>query len=162
MVGWHHQLDGHEFEQVLGVSNGQGSLERCSPLGHKELDTTQPLNNNNSNNWVFVAAQALLQWWCSGFSLRRLLGAWASVLAAQELKQLHITPLGLQSIGSEAMVHGMWDLPRPGIEPVCTALAGRFFTTEPPGKPLNMVFNDPNFPLALMGQEHSSKYSQGM
>ena len=31
MVGWHHQLDGHEFEQALGVGNGQGSLECCSP-----------------------------------------------------------------------------------------------------------------------------------
>ena len=31
MVGWHHQLDGHEFEQVLGVGDGQGGLECCSP-----------------------------------------------------------------------------------------------------------------------------------
>ena len=35
MVGWHHQLDGHEFEQALGVGDGQGSLECCSPGGHK-------------------------------------------------------------------------------------------------------------------------------
>ena len=32
---WHHQLDGHEFKQVSGVSDGQGSLTCCSPLGHK-------------------------------------------------------------------------------------------------------------------------------
>ena len=44
MVGWHHQLDGHEFEQALGVGNGQGSLASCSPRGLKELDTTEPLN----------------------------------------------------------------------------------------------------------------------
>ena len=44
MVGWHHQLDGHEFEQALGVSDGQGSLACCSPCGHKELDTTEQLN----------------------------------------------------------------------------------------------------------------------
>ena len=44
MVGWHHQLDGHEFEQGPGVCDGQGSLVSCSPRGHKELDTTQWLN----------------------------------------------------------------------------------------------------------------------
>ena len=40
MVGWHHRLDGHEFEQALGVGDGQGSLACCSPWGHKESDTT--------------------------------------------------------------------------------------------------------------------------
>ena len=40
MAGWHRQLDGHEFEQVLGVDNGQGSLACCSPWGFKELDMT--------------------------------------------------------------------------------------------------------------------------
>ena len=44
MVGCHHQLDGHEFEQSSGVGDGQGSLENCSPWGHKELDMTEPLN----------------------------------------------------------------------------------------------------------------------
>ena len=44
MVGWHHWLDGHEFEQALGVGDGQGSLECCSPWAHKELDTTEQLN----------------------------------------------------------------------------------------------------------------------
>ena len=36
MVGWHHQLNRHEFEQALGDGEGQGSLARCSPCGHKE------------------------------------------------------------------------------------------------------------------------------
>ena len=40
MVGWHHQLNGHEFQQTQGDSEGQGSLACCSPWGHKELDTT--------------------------------------------------------------------------------------------------------------------------
>ena len=40
MVGWHHRLNGHEFEQTLGDSEGQGSLVCCSPEGHKELATT--------------------------------------------------------------------------------------------------------------------------
>ena len=44
MVGWHHQLDGHEFEQALGVGDGQGSLVCCSPWAHKESDTTEQLN----------------------------------------------------------------------------------------------------------------------
>ena len=45
MVGWHHQLDGHEFGQTLGDSEGQGNLACCSPWGHKELDTAERLNN---------------------------------------------------------------------------------------------------------------------
>ena len=44
MVGWHHRLDGHEFEQALGIGDGQGSLACCHPCGHKELDTTEWLN----------------------------------------------------------------------------------------------------------------------
>ena len=44
MVGWHHQLDGHEFEQALGVGNGQGSVACCSPWGCKESDATERLN----------------------------------------------------------------------------------------------------------------------
>ena len=44
MVGWHHQLDGYQFEHALGVGDGQGSLVCCSPWGHKELDTTEQLN----------------------------------------------------------------------------------------------------------------------
>ena len=44
MVGRHHRLDGHEFEEALEVANGQGSLVCCSPWGHKESDTTKRLN----------------------------------------------------------------------------------------------------------------------
>ena len=44
MVGWHHLLDGQEFEQGSGVGDGQGSLACCSPRGHKELNTTEKLN----------------------------------------------------------------------------------------------------------------------
>ena len=44
MVGWHHRLDGHEFEQALGVGEGQESLACCSPRGHKESDTTERLD----------------------------------------------------------------------------------------------------------------------
>ena len=41
VFGWDHQIDGHEFEQALGVGDGQGSLECCSPRGHKESVTTK-------------------------------------------------------------------------------------------------------------------------
>ena len=41
IVGWHHQLDAHEFEQALGVGDEQGSLVCCSPWGHKESDMTE-------------------------------------------------------------------------------------------------------------------------
>ena len=44
IVGWHHQLDAHEFEQALGVGDGQGSPMCCSPWGRKELDVTEQLN----------------------------------------------------------------------------------------------------------------------
>ena len=45
MVGWHHQLDGHEFEQAPGVGEGQGSLTCFNPKGLKKSDTTECLNN---------------------------------------------------------------------------------------------------------------------
>ena len=44
MVGWHHRLNGHEFEQAPGDGDGQGGLTCCSPRGHKEPDTTKRLN----------------------------------------------------------------------------------------------------------------------
>ena len=44
MVGWHHQLNGHESEQALEVGEEQGSLVCYSPLSHKESDTTELLN----------------------------------------------------------------------------------------------------------------------
>ena len=44
MVGWHHQLDGHEFQQSPGVGDGQGSLACCRPWDCPELDTTELLN----------------------------------------------------------------------------------------------------------------------
>jgi len=46
MVGWHHQLTGHEFEQAPGDDEAQRSLACCSPWDHKESDTTERLNNN--------------------------------------------------------------------------------------------------------------------
>ena len=49
MVGWHHQQNGHEFEQVPGDGEGQGSLVCCRPWDHKESDMTEGLNNSDSS-----------------------------------------------------------------------------------------------------------------
>ena len=54
MVGWHHQLDGHEFEQALGVGDGQVSLVCCSAWCPKELDITERLNNSNTDLFYFI------------------------------------------------------------------------------------------------------------
>ena len=53
MVGWHHRLNGHEFEEAQGDSEGQGSLACCGPRGHRKSDMTEQLNNNN-NKWQKV------------------------------------------------------------------------------------------------------------
>ena len=55
MAGWHHWLNGHEFEQAPEDGKGQGNLACCSPWGHKESDVTEWLNNNKKickNAWV--------------------------------------------------------------------------------------------------------------
>ena len=52
MVGWHHRLNRHEFEQAPGVGDGQGSLAYCSPWGCKESDTTERLNWTELN-WIW-------------------------------------------------------------------------------------------------------------
>ena len=53
MVGCHHRLNGHEFEQALGDGKGQGSLVYSSPRGHKELDMTERLTlvTHPENTW---------------------------------------------------------------------------------------------------------------
>ena len=65
-------------------------------------------------------------------AVRRPLTIAASLVAEHRLQMRR-----LSNCGSRAqLLHGTWDLPRPGLEPVCPALAGRFSTTAPPGKPL--------------------------
>ena len=59
MVGWHHRLNGREFEQTLGDGEGQGSLACCSPWGRKESDMTERLNNNNKKHAVYVKKHTL-------------------------------------------------------------------------------------------------------
>ena len=70
IIGWHHWLDGHEFEQALGVGDGQGSLGCCSPWGHKESDMTEQLYNKGQEISLKLPIQDV------GLEL----GAWSSVL----------------------------------------------------------------------------------
>ena len=75
MVVWHHQLNGHGFEQAPGDGEGQGSLRCCGPWGHKVLDMTEWLNSNNSvmmlgrssfGKWLSVEVVKPSKWnWCS-------------------------------------------------------------------------------------------------
>ena len=67
MVGWHHWLDGHEFEQALWVGDGQGSLACCSPWGHKELDTTEQLN------WIELISEPQQVRQCQWFLLAAII-----------------------------------------------------------------------------------------
>ena len=60
-VGWHHWLDGREFEQTPGVGDGKGGLACCSPWGHKELDMTEWLNwTENDEQMLVFSTQKLL------------------------------------------------------------------------------------------------------
>ena len=58
MVGWHHRLSRHEFEQTLGDGEGQGSLACCSPWSCKESDTTE--RPHSSNNHQAFGSQFLI------------------------------------------------------------------------------------------------------
>ena len=62
MVGWHHSLSGHDFEQTLGDSDGQGSLVCCSPWCHKELDMAEQLNDNPWKNLNKPSGQSNVIW----------------------------------------------------------------------------------------------------
>ena len=68
MVGWHHQLSGHEFGQSLGDSEGQGSLASYSSWGSKESDMTQQLNDNNNKQREQAACAQKTPGWFSGKS----------------------------------------------------------------------------------------------
>ena len=67
MVGWHHRLNGHEFEQAPGDSEGQGSLACCSPRCCKELDMTEQLNKNKKRS--LKKKLSLCFFGCAGSSL---------------------------------------------------------------------------------------------
>ena len=72
MVGWHHQLDEHEFEWTLGVGDGQGSLVCCSTWGHKEMHTTGQLNWTELNTCV-NGHKVFVFLWLAYFTLNNVL-----------------------------------------------------------------------------------------
>ena len=62
MAGWHHQLDGREFEWTLGVGDGQGGLACCDSWGCKELDTTEQLTWTELYHWLWHK-KSNSKWW---------------------------------------------------------------------------------------------------
>ena len=80
MVGWHHQLNGHEFEQTLGDREVQGSLACCSPLGRTTSGTTEWLNNNNnlSHNGCFSHGLKQIMWPSAGSMWEGITQVWTT------------------------------------------------------------------------------------
>ena len=77
MVGWHHQLNGHESEQTPGDTEGQGSLACCSPWGRDELDTTEQLNWIELMLLFCFLKPRLVEWLgCREFDWVVCLGRW--------------------------------------------------------------------------------------
>ena len=77
MVGWHHRLNVHEFEQASGVGDAQGSLACCSLWSRTDLDMTDRLNNNNNRNAGVVSIPVDREaWWVN--SPQRLRDKWSN------------------------------------------------------------------------------------
>ena len=100
MVGWYHQLDGHEFEQAPGVGDGQESLSCCSPWSVKELDMTEQLNNNsidkvNDKTHMLISVYAKTE-----LKPTRLLCPWDS-------------PGKSTGVGGHALLQGIFPTQRP-------------------------------------------------
>ena len=112
-IGWHHQLNGHEFGCTLGVGDGQGSLACCSPWGLKESDMTEWLNNNHFP--LFFA-----------FSLK-----WSESLSHSVMSD-SLQPHGLyipwNSPGQNTGV-GSLSLPQPKDQTQVPWITGGFFTS---------------------------------
>ena len=92
MVGWHHWLNGHEFEQALGDGESQGSLACCSPWGCKESDMTEWLNNStitgvllssDKKGWKKKPGIFLKKWWEPKPWRDRVPSLYKSLLASQ-------------------------------------------------------------------------------
>ena len=78
MVGWHHWLNGQEFEQALADGEGQESFACCSPWGCKELDTAEWLNDNNKpDSWgLGTTSYTFINPWWSALSLLMRVSEW--------------------------------------------------------------------------------------
>ena len=100
MAGWHHRLDGHEFEWTPGDDDGQGGLACCNSWGRKELDMTERLNWTELR-WVQLCSSLSILWHCLSLRLERKLtfsspvataefSKFAGILSA-ELSQHHLS-----------------------------------------------------------------------
>ena len=86
MVGWHHWLYGHEYEQAPGDGEGQGSLPCCCPSGHRELDMTEPLKNNLLKCDFFHQPLEMLQFPFKPYSKLNLTGL---ILCSEVITMAH-------------------------------------------------------------------------
>ena len=105
MVGWHHQLNGHKFEQTPGESEGQGSLTCCSSWGHRGLDMTEQMNNQTGKLcYINIILQRLQPFlfirsirdsfrWFLGLDRRYALRCRYRMLSKKELKNEHVLPI---------------------------------------------------------------------
>ena len=148
MAGWHHWLDGHEFEWTLGDGDRQGGLAWCDSWGCKESDETEWLNWTELilimrqhmqkspflKPWIFLPLKGLWWWWCLvAKSCLTLATPWTVACQAPLPRGFfYWSGLPFPSPGN---------LPKPGIEPGCSALQADSLPTELWGKPLG----HPNF-----------------
>ena len=134
IVGWHHRLNGHEFEQALRDGDGQGSLLCCSPWGHKESDMTEQLKHFHSIQviWalpVFLLASliaSLTTWWIWSSGAYML---FLQILAHQQVLLLFshsvmfesLQPHGLSITGSPVL-HYLPEFAQTHVHWVCDAI----------------------------------------
>ena len=152
IVGWHHQLNGHEFGWTLAVGDGWGGLVYWGSWGCKESDTTERLNWTELNSQNTASTPSL----CSPlWTLDEMLDLF--ILHERKVKvkvkslshvRLFVTPwtvacqdppsmeLSRQQYWSGLPFLSPGDLPNPGIEPGSPTLQADALLSEPPGKPL--------------------------
>ena len=165
MAGWHHRLDGHEFEWTPGVGDGQGGLACYDSWGCKESDTTERLNWTELPpagimlNALHTASASGAQSCCVWLSA----APWTVVCQA---------PLSVEFSKQERILSGLpfptpGDLSDPGIQPLSLASpasAGRFFTTSATWEASQLVFHKTlwfSYKINATGMKHTMcKYSQ--
>ena len=101
MVGWHHRLDGHEFEQTLGVGDGQGGLARCSPWDRKESGVTERLPFHSSLSCIGEGNGNPLQ--CSCLENPRDGGTWWAAVYGITQSWTRLTRLSSSSSSSSSL-----------------------------------------------------------